>query len=140
MLQSLRSFREMPRVVVLAMLALALLARLAVPAGWMPVSDAYGTRLTICTGMGPLEAPQPAMAMPSAAGTHHAPGDHQHDGGKHICPFTGVALALAPPLLPALASLPTAMPGATALPYVAIAVGPGLAAPPPPATGPPHLV
>ena len=144
MLQSLRSFREMPRVVIMAMLALALLVRLAVPAGWMPVSDAHGTRLTICTGTGPLDAPSHApkhmMATPGGAGMHHAPGDHPHDGGTHVCPFTGVALALTQPVLPALALSFVVTPGVAALPHVAMTVGRGLAAPPPPATGPPARV
>jgi hypothetical protein len=135
-LQSLRQLRDLPRAVILAVLALALLARLAVPAGWMPVTDADGTRLTICTGMGPLDAPQ--HAMPGMPG-HHLPGDHKQDDGDHVCPFAGAALALAEPTLPGLDLLPLALNGPVPLLRIAVSVGRGLAAPPPPATGPPSL-
>lgn len=126
----------MPRAAILAVLALALLGRLAVPAGWMPVTDAYGTRLTICTGMGPLDAPQ--HTMPGMAG-HHAPGEHKQDYGDHVCPFAGAALALTEPTLPTLDLPPIAVHDLAPLLHIAVAIGRGLAAPPPPATGPPSL-
>jgi hypothetical protein len=135
-LQFLRSVREMPRAVILAVLALALLARLAVPAGWMPVTDADGARLTICTGMGALDAPR--HAMPGMA-ERHGSGDHKQSGDDHVCPFAAVALALAQPALPSIDLLPMVLPGAVPLLRIAVAVGRGLAAPPPPATGPPSL-
>jgi len=136
-LQSLRSIREMPRAAVLAVLALALLTRLAVPAGWMPVTDAHGARLTICTGMGAIDVPE--HAMPKMTGMHHAPGDQKQDHGDHVCPFTGVAMALAAPILPALAVPPITVTETTSRQHSAVSVGRGLAAPPPPATGPPSL-
>lgn len=125
----------MPRAAVLAVIALALLARLAIPAGWMPMADAHGMRLTICTGMGPLDAPDHAMA-----GMDHKRGDHQQDNGDHVCPFAGAAMALVEPTLPTLDLPAIALHGETASRPIAVAVGRGLAAPPPPATGPPSLV
>jgi hypothetical protein len=140
-LQTLRSIRELPRAAILAVLALALLARLAVPAGWMPVTDAHGARLTICTGAGPLDAPEHVMpGMTDMTGMHHAPGDNKQDHGDHVCPFTGVAMALAAPTLPTLDLPPIIENEGTQSPRFAVAVGRGLAAPPPPATGPPSLV
>ena len=139
MLESLRPIREMPRAVILAVLALAVLARLAVPAGWMPVADANGPRLTICTGMGPLDGPDRAGSMPDMA-AHHAPGDHKQDYGNHVCPFAAAAVALAEPVLPTLDMPPVAAHERPPLRNLAVAVGRGLAAPPPPATGPPSLV
>jgi hypothetical protein len=67
--------RQIP--VVLRLLAvLALLVRAAVPSGWMPVAEAGGIRIAICSGAGPMEmvltkdgtlhrdAPPPAPQVP----------------------------------------------------------------------------
>lgn len=123
----------------LALLGCVFLLRLAIPSGWMPVADASGVHLTICTGMGPAAAPSFAMKALMAHGRHQMPSGQDHSGGDHPCPFTGFALALAEPLMPGL-DVPTRL-TTTAAPAArtAAAVGRGLAAPPPPATGPPLL-
>lgn len=133
------------------LLALALLVRLLVPTGWMPEIDANGLRLTWCGSAGP---PPPAFlaAMaetaerlslhggvlePEHGGNQH--GDREKPGGDQPCAYAGLAFAAVEPVVEALdasvddhdPALPPAM-GAT--------VGRGLAAPPPPSTGPPHLI
>jgi hypothetical protein len=142
MRKALRSGATGPRAVALALLACALALRFLVPAGWMPVSDAYGLHLAPCSGTGPMTpATMPAMAMHHvmAGMDHHAPGGQDQPAPDHACPFAGLGLALAEPALPAVA-LPPAV-EATLLParILVVAIGRGLAAPPPPATGPPVL-
>lgn len=114
---------------VIALLALALFVRALVPTGWMPVATANGVRMELCAGQ--------AMPTQAMAGMKHG-----HDQGKqalpdHPCAFAGLGLAadIAPPLVVvALALMPPPMLAPRGL---AVAVGRGLAAPPPPATGPP---
>jgi hypothetical protein len=146
MIEALRSRPGRPRTIALALLACALALRLLVPAGWMPVADAQGLHLVLCSGSGPLELPSPHV-LPAMARMHHAGHaghaghDHHHQGmPDHPCAFTGLGLALAEPVLPMLA--PVAMLGqALVTPFpAAVAIGRGLAAPPPPPTGPPALV
>ncbi len=143
MLHTLRSIRKMPHAVILAVLTVALLARLAVPAGWMPVSDANGVRLTICTGTGALDAPDATMAA-AMPGMRHMAGDQgRHDNGHgddHICPYTSAALALTQPTLPDVGLAPFVTHVSAVSRVITVSVGHGLAAPPPPATGPPILV
>ena len=135
----------------LAALLCILLARIAVPAGWMPIAAASGgVVLAPCSGMGIATLPA-AHAMPAtemagmpgmaAHATHHA-GDkterHPDPAGDHPCAGAGLAVALAAPALDlpaALAVPPPAAPTARLTP----AIGLGLAAPPPPATGPPRF-
>jgi hypothetical protein len=139
-MDTLRSLMAARHRLFLALFACALALRLAVPAGWMPVAQADGwVRLAICPGAAPAAPPTMAHAM--HGDTHgHAP-THDHDRGDHAppCAFTGLALAAAlPDLPPAPRLLPVAaLPQATG--YALVSVGRGLAAPPPPQTGPPLL-
>ena len=115
---------------VIALLALALLVRALVPTGWMPVATADGFGIVLCAGQAPVP-----HAM---AGMHHGSG--KQDGPAvpdHPCAFAGLGLAAdtAPPPL-VLPMRPVAV-VAAAVPVLVVAVGQGLAAPPPPATGPP---
>lgn len=114
---------------VAVLIALALVVRALVPAGWMPVADGMGVRLALCPGQAPT-----AHAMPSMS---HGP---EH-GGKglpdHPCAFAALGLA-AGTVPPSLALLPRAVPvPAPIAQRDEGAIGRGLAAPPPPATGPP---
>jgi hypothetical protein len=114
----------------LCCLTLALLVRLAMPAGWMP-SPAGGFAITLCTGSGPV-----AARMDADGKFHKQPAD-QAPAADHPCTFA----ALGGPLLPAATAM-LAAPTAVALAVLPlglgeIAVGRGLSAPPPPATGPP---
>ncbi|WP_026359353.1 hypothetical protein [Sphingomonas sp. PR090111-T3T-6A] len=137
MIDASRSRPARPRTIALALLACALTLRLLVPAGWMPVADAQGLHLVLCSGSGPLEMPS-AHAMTGMKGMHHH-GHHDPSMPDHPCAFAGLGVALAEPLLPLLALPVRAV--AVRLDHAGemVAIGRGLAAPPPPATGPPAL-
>jgi hypothetical protein len=115
--------------VALGLLTLALLMRLIVPAGWMPTAG-NGYAITLCTGAGTVSA------WIDADGKLHK-GEPADTASDHSCAFAGFAGALdlpatgalALPILPATAIL-------VARPF-AVDIGRGLAAPPPPQTGPP---
>ena len=131
----------------LVLLGLGLLARALVPSGWMPVLDAEGLRLTLCSGW--VEPSAPA----STSIDHHEMGQAQphpehgvtgkHDPSKksgYSAPCTFAASALTAPLSPAPAIILFApAPSSPYFPFTLVRVGQGLAAPPPPSTGPPHL-
>jgi len=127
-------FRMRPWLTLL-LIASALMARGAVPAGWMPVVEATGITMMPCDGAGP------AIAKPMRHGARghdrgHPEGSHRDTQGEHPCAFAAVAqvadLATPPAALPLIAIEPAAVTAG-----VAASVGQGLAAPPPPATGPP---
>lgn len=112
------------------MLALALLLRLALPAGWMPVAGADGIRVEICSGEGlrTIVIDAEGRAHPDTPKASNDP-----------CPY-GLA-AHAPVDLPALAALPLA-PAALAaqlLPQRVTADLLAWRASRPPARGPPDL-
>lgn len=127
----------------IALLGVALLLRALVPAGWMPTRDADGVAITLCSGiLGDPAATEAANAVLQAAlaGSASA-GDHEEEAPGHkdlppcafasLTPFTPAA-QLAEPAPPATSRAPS-------LPFALLeAVGRGLPAPPPPATGPPH--
>ncbi|MES2441785.1 MAG: hypothetical protein V4574_03075 [Pseudomonadota bacterium] len=116
--------------IAVALLALALVARVLVPAGWMP-AEGRGLAITLCSGGSAV------AAWVDAAGKVHK-GDHQPAGAPdHPCAFAGLGAPMLggevfPAILPASAS-----DEAASLALTPAAVGRGLAAPPPPATGPP---
>jgi hypothetical protein len=124
------------RTLILAVFACAILVRALVPAGWMPsVGADGGVVISLCTGAGAVD-----MVL-AADGTVHEKAPVKHDGANdHPCAFAGLAQAFAaadpvvlPIALPAPVIDPPLMPAS-------VAVGRGLAAPPPPQTGPPLLV
>ncbi|HVI99242.1 MAG TPA: hypothetical protein VM657_09270 [Sphingomonas sp.] len=142
-MQALRPLTAFRRHLLVMLFACAMLVRMGMPEGWMPVADAAGAwRITICTGTGPL------AAAPTMPGMDHArmamPGMHHdrappHDQGDHPCTFAAIGLAAAlPDLAPAPFIAPVAAQPAAIVRAIA-AVGRGLAAPPPPQTGPPIL-
>lgn len=118
----------------LAMLALcALLMRAWVPAGWMPAGAAEGTLLAPCPAAGPV------AAVAEHGHMHHGhPGPASHHGDEHPpCAFAGLALSLLDPPPAALPPAPAQGDEAVGLLAARVSPGRGLAAPPPPATGPP---
>lgn len=119
----------------LMLLVAALLVRGLAPEGWMPVANAAGgIEIALCNGTGPGDV----MVLTHDGQLHHkAPTNGQ--GGDHPCAFAGVGIADAPPLLPAVVAPVRADAAASGLAAAAITPGRGLAAPPPPATGPPAL-
>ena len=132
MFGGIRDGRLMPRPVALAILGAALLLRVLVPTGWMPAHGADGvTRITLCTPNGV------AHAWVDADGAIHDKKPHEKSGADQPCAFTGLAMAGD---LPAIAALPATIAPSAAAPSIAGArasIGHGLAAPPPPSTGPP---
>jgi hypothetical protein len=121
-----------------AILSLMLLARLLVPAGWMPALQADGIRLELCADSGPVS---PAMALALQDAERRLAGDdgdtHQQRGADESCAYAASAFTL-PPLAEPLAWSPDRQPPQATL--VLASIGQGLAAPPPPATGPPALI
>ena len=117
------------RRVALALVACALLLRIAVPGGWMP-SD-QGRWIELCTGDGMVTAFVDANDR-----LHHSDPGEAHAAKQH-CAFAGLTAPFDPPIAvePELrvAATATAIPA----PGFAVAIGQGLAAPPPPSTGPP---
>lgn len=127
--------RSTPAGLHLLILALALLARTFVPAGYMISPAASGAPLlTLCSGSGPV-----ATTMAGHDKTGHA-SDRSHHGdgsGNMPCPFVSLLAAATtpPPLLPVVP--PSVIVSASSFPADIVATGRGLAAPPPPSTGPP---
>lgn len=127
----MRSLRHSPplRLAALWAVALALAVKMLVAPGMMPVVDAGGIRITLCTGAGPIET------VIDLAGKQHRP---QAPMAQEACPFGMLglgALAADEPAFGAPALGPFAKPAA--LPPLPAHAPP--AAPPPPATGPPFL-
>jgi len=117
--------------IALVLLGLALVLRVLVPTGWMP-SERGGFAITICSGSG-MES-----AWVDADGKLHKEAPAQ--GGDQHCAFAGlgapvVGSCLPPAIVPAKPAV-----AAPAVSQTLAAIGQGLAAPPPPATGPPVTV
>jgi hypothetical protein len=129
---ALRRHLSLHRWFVAWLVAFALAVRLLVPAGYMPMAGKAG--LEICAGQ---NADMPAMASMHGMGQGKAmPGDHDHDCG--FAAAVGGAADLPVLILPAMLA-PVALPVA----FVAQSIvrpGLGLAAPPPPKTGPPIIL
>jgi hypothetical protein len=140
MLGAIRSERGIPRALFLAILAGALFLRLLVPQGWMSVADGGGWRITICSGTGPVNMAMPAGMSHAMKGMHQGTSDRDHGAADHPCAFANLALALDTPPVPVvdLPKLSEAF-GLSLIP-APVAIGRGLAAPPPPATGPPPIL
>ncbi len=120
--------------VMIAMLALAV--RIAIPSGWMPAGD-KAFALTVCIGMdvgtvwldkqGRIHKEDPGKS--GGKTVDHAPCAFAANGGAAGLPTSLAGPATAPA---------TAAP--SPFPAMAVSIGHGLAAPPPPAIGPPALV
>ncbi|WCT72426.1 hypothetical protein PQ455_12345 [Sphingomonas naphthae] len=90
------------RALTATLIALALLMKLLVPTGFMPVASGGGITVEICTGFG---AQKMVMAIP---GTAHRGGKADHQKADMPCAFAGLAtpaLAAIDPLLLAVAIL-----------------------------------
>lgn len=131
-----RRLVEQNRALALWILAGALMLRILVPTGWMPVIGADGmTRITLCSGEGRV------VAWVDRSGEVHKQGtpksDPRHD---QPCAFSGLALALADAPPPIIATRHPAPIDRPAIFPASVSIGRGLPAPPPPATGPPATV
>ncbi|MFA6124166.1 MAG: hypothetical protein WCS75_02600 [Sphingomonas sp.] len=125
------------RACAVALLLCALAVRVLVPQGFMWSTGADGTpTMVICSGFGPM----PAMPGMAADMQHHG-GGHHNDGqsADHPCAFAAAstALDLATEIHPV--STPLDHSDVPTLLYIFARPGLGLAAPPPPKTGPPTL-
>ncbi|GLI99376.1 hypothetical protein [Sphingobium sp. BS19] len=121
---------------ILAVLLLAMFARLLVPAGWMPSTDVgRGYTITLCTGSGAM------AAWVDADGTVRKNKPATSDRTDQPCAFAGFLniVALADPVGQAVRFVLFVLPQGV-LPIVSVAIGRGLAAPPPPPTGPPAIL
>jgi hypothetical protein len=129
----------------LALLLLAaLLAKALVPAGWMPVFADGTVSLQLCGGWTPAPAAHHEAQAHGQQATHHSTtptdegGDDAHPGANQPCAFAAAALPWTPAEASASLPPPLFVPVARRL-AESIGVGRGLAAPPPPSTGPPLL-
>ena len=117
-----------------AMILLALALRVIIPSGFMPSSE-RGFALTICTGM------DTQTVWMDKSGKLHKEDPSKGKSVEHQpCAFAGAAMAA--DVLSADFQVAMA-PVALAIPVFAkreVSVGSGLAAPPPPAIGPPSYV
>jgi hypothetical protein len=115
----------------LCLLAFALALRILVPAGWMPAAEG-GLRIVPC-----IAAPQAQVASDHHSGGHgEAPAPAAKDDGP--CSFFGLSAPFAAPADPFAALLmPPLAAAASGIALLSVQIGRGLAAPPPPSTGPP---
>ncbi len=130
-----RRLSQPRRQAALALIACAVLLRALIPAGWMPMADTNGMmRIAMCSGMGPQ-----SVWMDRTGKIHKdAPDSGHHDAqpcgfavlGHGLDDLPGFIL-----LLPRLGTDPVMM-----IARQTVSVGRGLAAPPPPSTGPPRLI
>jgi hypothetical protein len=120
--------------VVPSLLALVLLFRLMIPVGYMiGPNDLGGPGLVLCGAVAGVTAGH--ASHPSRDGHPAAPLPAKSDG--HPCPYAAVSAPPVPPAAPAVLP-PVLSPGSPpALREVDGRALPALAAPPPPATGPP---
>ena len=136
----------MKRAVVLALLALILLASNVFPAGWMPDREADGTFVVRICSQGLTEAQRTRFeALAQARVDHAMHGADQDSGDDHQaasdpCPYGVVANAFAvPPVPPPMAEPVEGIEADLPLLASNVGIGMGLAAPPPPSTGPPII-
>jgi hypothetical protein len=130
------------------LLVCALAMRMLVPSGFMIAPGVHGATLVLCPGQGAMPAAMPhdmgAMAMPGHAmskpSDKHPDDKHQEKGDNLPCAFSPVGatanlVSVAHPMPPVavIAIAPTLF-------RIFVQPGLGLAAPPPPKTGPPALV
>jgi len=117
-----------PRGVMIALAVLAIAVKVWIPQGYMaPAEAGAGFPLVICTDHGLITLDD----KPAPAGKSHSDAP---------CAFSG-NLAPTPPPLAALIRFETWVPTRTAVRTPGdLAPGRGLAAPPPPAIGPPRLI
>jgi hypothetical protein len=130
----LKRIRRLDRRVALALIACAMLLRVLIPPGWMPSTGSDGlVRISICTGMGAQTAwldRDGKIHKDAPAGKHHDP---------QPCGFGILVLGLDTPPMVAALRPGIAVDSVARLASQTVSIGHGLAAPPPPSTGPPSL-
>ena len=117
---------------VLALLLCALFARALVPAGWMPAIAGEGYTITLCTGAGAMSV------WVDGEGQVHKQKPSNSDRTDQPCAFAGfLNAATLPDMIGGPAPFVAYAAVQAILPVTTLAIGRGLAAPPPPPTGPP---
>jgi hypothetical protein len=119
----------------LAFIVLALAVRMVIPTGWMPSFAEGRATITLCTSAGMVEA------WLDEDGKIHKQNPTNKKAGDQPCAFAGLNTAAGTPDVDSAAITPAPAhqqllgrkPGS-------VAIGLGLAAPPPPATAPPALI
>ena len=113
----------------------ALMMRIAVPSGFMPTATVDGFKISLCTGMGAVE-----MWL-GKDGKIHKEDPNKGEQHKQPCVFAALGMGASVPIIAAVATLIRLVDTSPALTHLKSgAVGRGLAAPPPPQTGPPALI
>lgn len=113
---------------------LAIAVRAMVPSGWMPSTE-RGFALTICTGM------DTQTVWMDSKGKLHKEDPSKGKSVEHSpCAFAGDTAPATPDTGNSLTALPHIASAASAFPNKVVSVGSGLAAPPPPAIGPPSFI
>ncbi|MFM2098973.1 MAG: hypothetical protein RLZZ366_512 [Pseudomonadota bacterium] len=120
--------------VTLALVVLALAMRVIVPAGWMPSAMSGHATFTLCTGTGMVEAwvDEGGKIRKSLPGKGKATGEP--------CAFAGAGGVYITTALAAASPMPLFAAALLVIDATQVAVGQGLAAPPPPSTGPPARI
>ncbi len=116
------------------LLSLALFAKALIPAGWMP-SPGKAFEITVCMGVG-----SQSMWLDKNGTLHDENPDDEADEVQASCPFVASASLADLPSASAMPEAEVAPAGRHFAPRPAAAIGHGLAAPPPPQTGPPILI
>ena len=111
----------------LAMLALVLLFRTLIPAGYMLAPSGGGLALTLCE----------AAAPPASA---HHDGHDAPTKPRQPCAYAALAAPALPPAPPLIGTPPSSPETVSADRVAPASIPPSPASPPPPSTGPPHRV
>lgn len=132
----MRTQSHLVRTFFVALVALVLAVRGFVPAGWMP-SGEKAFAISVCTGV------EMQKVWMTKDGTIHksdpSKKQHKEDDGSKACPFAIASLSILPALTDDSAIVAQSI-GQSFVPTGdTVAIGRGLAAPPPPSTGPPIL-
>jgi hypothetical protein len=126
-----RLIRQRQRLAV-ALIVLSLAARLLVPVGWMPGTGQ--SMFMLCTGQGAV-----AAWIDDKGELHKSTPPEQRKSGIK-CVFAGLGSGLNPDIGPSLGLTPVTSATILQLSGTSSTIGQGLAAPPPPSTGPPFLI
>jgi hypothetical protein len=116
-------------------MVLALAVRMIIPTGWMPSMIAGKATITLCTGAGMVEA------WVDADGKIHKDSPAKKSANDQLCAFAGLSAATEAAVFDTTSQpLPFAPQVLRNTAATSVAIGLGLAAPPPPATAPPALI
>lgn len=134
------------RCIVLLLSAITLMLTNVVPTGWMPARGVHGEFVVRICSQGLTEAQRSRFEALAQARVDHAMHGADHDSGddhqaaSDPCPYGVVANALAvPPASPPMAGPVEGIEADLPLLASNVGIGMGLAAPPPPSTGPPVI-